>query len=86
MRLTLERDDGRKEVFQDVVDLYLAVRQLEPVTTKGVIERHPRCYGKSYGSNVRELVKELRQGLVELEEHLAHERAAYRQRVEEGAN
>jgi len=70
MKITIEHDDGKTQVFQNVTDAYVCVRQLEPMrsTTKFAILPETRSY--SWGSNMRELVKELTQSLTELQDYL----------------
>ncbi len=78
MKLTIEHDDGRSpEVFQYVTDLYIVVRQKEPVLAwkdKKQVDSVIRTRSFSWGSDVRELVKELQQSLVELQDFLRGQR------------
>lgn len=75
MKITIEHEDGKVEVFQDVLDLYLAVRHIVPFmkstdeTALPIQTIVTRSY--SWGVNMRELLKELRQSTVELEKFLA---------------
>lgn len=72
MKLTLERDDGKTEVFNNITDLYIAFRASKNVFTaeESVMLRVEGTSSYSWGTNVRELVKELQQSLVELQEFL----------------
>ena len=68
MKIIVEHDDGKREVYQDVTDAFLAARQLKPMQGKvGDFVLLPDVRSWSWGSNVRELLKELRQAVVELE-------------------
>ena len=70
-KITIEHEGKKKEVFQDCSDLYIAVRQLKPMMNKKMKQAvMPETRSFSYGDNVRELVKELAQSLVELQEFL----------------
>lgn len=72
MKLTLEKDDGTTEVFQEITDLYVIVRQAEPVyyAAAGPPQSLITIKSFSWGSNIRELVKELQQSLLELQDLL----------------
>lgn len=71
MKITIDLDDGKKQVFQNVTDAYLAVRQLEPMQNKkGKSALLPETRSFSWGANLRELVKEIRQSIVELDDVL----------------
>lgn len=71
MKITIEHDDGKKEVYQYVTDAYLAVRQLEPMQSKqGQPAVLPETRSYSWGANLRELVKEVRQSIFEMEDTL----------------
>lgn len=71
MKITVQHDDGKVEVFQNITDAYLCVRQLDPVKPRdGDIAMLPQTRGYSWGGNVRELVKEITQAIVELQELL----------------
>lgn len=75
MKITIEHDDGKKETFQSVTDAYLAIRQLQPMQEKKKdIALLPETRSYSWGVNLRELVKEVRQSLEELNEILRAER------------
>lgn len=70
MRVTVEYDDGKGIVLQDITDLYVAYRQ-QTLRTDGkqaFVDATMRSH--SWGANVRELVKELQQSLVELQDFL----------------
>ena len=72
MTITVEDDDGKTQVFQHVTDAYLCVRQLEPMQQHNGnrMAMLPETRSFSWGSNVRELVKEIRQSLDELQDFL----------------
>ena len=71
MKIVVELDDEKKEVYQFVTDAYLAVRQLEPMgNKKGKVAVLPETKSYSWGPNIRELTKEVAQSLVELQELL----------------
>ena len=71
MKITFEDDDKKVTVFQNIIDAYLCVRQLEPMKgKKGKMANLPETKSYSWGVNVRELVKEVNQSLVELQEYL----------------
>ena len=75
MKITIEKNDGEIEVHQDITDLYIATRQLVPGIGRDqrLIEMCiPHSY--SWGPNVRELVKEITQSLIELQEYLKEHR------------
>jgi transcriptional regulator with AAA-type ATPase domain len=79
MRIIIEHDDGKRETFQDVTDAFLAARQLRPMQgEEGDLALLPHLQSWSWGNNVRELLKELRQAVVELEDYLRrqHERSS----------
>lgn len=76
MRVIIEKDNGVEEVFQNITDLYIAYRQTELVNRqqdKFAIQRTV-TKSHSWGSNVRELVKEVTQSLVELQDFLREQR------------
>ena len=70
MKITLEDDDKKVTVYQNITDVYFCIRQLEPMKKGAKIAMLPETRSFSFGSNVRELVKELGQSLVELQEYL----------------
>ncbi len=71
MKLEITKDDGTSEVYESVTDYYLSVRQLQPMAkADGEIAFLPETRSYSAGPNVRELVKELQQSIVELQEFL----------------
>jgi hypothetical protein len=75
MRLTIEKDDGTTEVFQNILDLYVVVRREEKVLFEtDKLGLYLKTTSHSYGSNVRELVKEVQQSLVELQDFLREQR------------
>jgi len=66
IHITIERD-GVEEVFQYVTDYCVTVRQLVPDAVKAAEVRSV----SHNGGALREIVKEVREVLVELEEHAA---------------
>lgn len=74
MRVIIEKDTGEKEVFQDVSDIYLAIRQDIWVGKDARAFPTWKVHSFSWGGNVRELVKELQQSLVELQDFLRGQR------------
>jgi hypothetical protein len=71
MKITIEEDDGKETVHQGVTDIYVALRKMEPVMSReGQFSMLPETRSWSIGGNLRELVKELRQSLLELEDTL----------------
>ena len=76
MRVTVEKDNGETEVFQNITDLYIAYRQESKVV--GVADNFvniiSRTRSHSWGSELRELVKEVSQSLVELQDFLRGQR------------
>lgn len=74
MKIVIHHDNKKKETFKDVTDYYLAVRRLEPMMDKKMKQAIlPETRSFSYGNNVRELVKEVSQSLVELQEFLKNQ-------------
>lgn len=75
MKLTIEKDDGTEEVHQNVTDYYLAVRKLEPMMdSSNELALLPETRSFSYGSNLREVAKEVAQSLVEIQDFLRESR------------
>jgi hypothetical protein len=70
MKITIELDDAETLVFQNITDYYIAVRQLEPYSDSKGLYSLPETKSFSRGGNVRELVKELSQSLIELQDFL----------------
>lgn len=71
MIVTIKHDDGKTESFRDVTDCYIAVRQLKPMQDKNAtLAVLPEARSWSWGANLRELLKELRQSVVEIEDVL----------------
>lgn len=71
MQVTIKHDDGKEEVFLNVTDAYLAVRQ--PIAARGSKDEAVSlmtCSGHLWGSSPREVVKEMQQGVVELQDYL----------------
>ena len=70
MKIIIEHDNGTRETFQDVTDAFLAARQYKPMAMReerpGLV-MVPDVRSWSWGANIRELLKELRQSVVELE-------------------
>jgi hypothetical protein len=74
MKITIELDDAETLVFQNITDYYIAVRQLEPYSDSTDVSYLPETKSYSRGGNVRELVKELSQSLIELQDFLKAKR------------
>jgi len=76
MKLTVEKDNGETEVFQNIADLYIAYQQEDTVFVKDIQRFSTRVTVRSHswGANVRELVKEVQQSLVELQDFLRGQR------------
>jgi hypothetical protein len=74
MKITVEKDDGTVQTFDEVTDAYLSLRQAHPMMgDKGMaVELQTRSY--SWGSNLREIAKELAQSLVEIQSILRNGR------------
>ena len=69
MKIIVYHDDGKEEVFQEVTDAYLAVRQHTPMANKkGDMVFLPDTRSYSWGQNLRELIKEIRESISEMEE------------------
>ena len=66
MKVTVEMDDGAVTEYHDVTDFYLALRRNHIVDH--VLTNNTTSW--SCGANVRELVKEVQQSLVELQDFL----------------
>lgn len=76
MKITIEKDDDTTEVFQNISDLYIAFRQRDikyEKESKRLLE-NATVRSFSWGTNVRELIKELQQSLVELQDFLRRTR------------
>jgi hypothetical protein len=68
--------DGEYEAtYRDVTDMYLAVRQAQPYKHEDAVGFEIQTRSYSRGGNVREIVKEIQQSLVELQEHLRRGRS-----------
>jgi len=63
-------------VFSDVEDAYVAVRSPETYRNGDAIANMLTTKSYSYGVDIRELLKELRQSIVELEDHVKEQRNA----------
>lgn len=75
MKVIIEHDDGKKEVFQSITDLYIAYRQESKVVgMKDVMNILYQSRSHSWGPNLRELVKEVQQSLIELQDFLRGQR------------
>ena len=71
MKLTIELDNGKTEIFQDVTDIYLAIRTHKSMGDRNsILHRVPEVRSYSWGSNLRELTKEVQQSLIELQDKL----------------
>lgn len=74
MKLVFTDDSGKETVYQNVTDLYIAVRQEVPMTRDGKMGFALQTTSHSWGAHVRELVKEVQQSLVELQDFLRSQR------------
>jgi cob(I)alamin adenosyltransferase len=75
MKLTIEHDNGKTEVFQDVTDIYLACRTLKSIGTDStLLSGIPEIRSYSWGNLLRELTKEVQQSLIELQDELRKQR------------
>ena len=75
MKLIFIDDSGKETVFQNVTDLYIAVRNQIPMVSKvGSTAMLPETRSYSWGSNLRELTKEVQQSLVELQDAMRSKR------------
>lgn len=81
MKITIEFDDGTTKVFSDVTEAYVSVRLPEMLQKGEDFVTVLQAKSFSWGDDVREIVKEVRQSIVELDEQLALARGAQR-RVE----
>lgn len=71
MKITVEKDDGTKQVFQGVMDYALVVRQWIPVMVQEQPREIPVTASFSHHSGgLRELLKEMRQAEVDLQRAL----------------
>lgn len=71
MKIIVETADKKKIVYQNVTDAYLVVRQAGSFKgLKGDIITGIETKSWSWGSNIRELTKEIRQSLFELQSFL----------------
>jgi len=71
MKITILMDNGTEQIFNDVTDYYFAVRQLNPLMSEDKkIAILPETRSYSHGPNIRELIKELSQSLIELQDFL----------------
>ncbi len=71
MKITIEHDNGKTEVFQHVTDAYLACRTLKSIGHGDALLRGiPEVRSFSWGGNLRELTKEVQQSLIELQDKL----------------
>lgn len=76
MKIVFTDDNDKTTVFQNITDVYFAVRQQVPVANKETaqIAMLPETRSFSWGSNIRELAKEVQQSLVELQDVLRSQR------------
>lgn len=72
MKITVEKDNGEEEVFQNITDLYIAYRQEAKVVglKNNFVNIIAQTRSHSWGSALRELTKEVQQSLVELQDKL----------------
>jgi hypothetical protein len=77
MKLTLTLNDGRTEVFQNVLDAYVVLRQEElKYSEADRVVFSTKIGSHSWGEDIRELVKEVQQSLVELQDFMREQRQA----------
>jgi len=75
MKLTIEYDNGKTEVFQDLTDIYVAYRALKSVGNGDTLLRGvPEIRSFSWGSFLRDITKEVQQSLIELQDELRKQR------------
>jgi len=67
MKITVSREDGSEEVYNDVSDYYLAVRQLHPLGVGDYLAGEYQTRSYSRGVNLRDIAKEIAQSLIELQ-------------------
>lgn len=70
MKITIEFDDNSQQVFNNISDAYMAMRYPEPgmMNSDGDIIQIVNTKSYSWdGGDFREILKELRQSLLELE-------------------
>jgi len=67
VKITVEQDDGKVAVYQNVTDALVVYRSCTPVKPReGAVAFMPETHSASWGNNLRELVKETSQALDEL--------------------
>lgn len=76
MKVIVEREGHPTEVFQNITDLYIAYRQESKVVglKENFVNIIAETRSHSWGSNLRELVKEVQQSLIELQDFLREQR------------
>lgn len=85
MKITVELDDGRVLVYDKVSDAYLSVHQcMLMADDQGRVFEQPVIRSNSWGSNLRELVKEVSQSVIELQDLLREHRNASAKRSDRG--
>ncbi len=68
MKITVEIEEGQTEVYPDVLDFFICVRQSHSVADKERIGFEIRTMGRSHHTGgLRELIKETRQSLIDME-------------------
>lgn len=76
MRITIEKDDGSEQVFQDVTDYAINVRQWIPglrnETPTSILAIRSFSHTSSKGG-LREVIKEMRQSILEMQRLLEKE-------------
>lgn len=71
MKITVLRDDGTEVIFQDVIDAFVSVRQIIPISKfDGALMQTVQNKSESWGANPRETVKEVRQAVYEMQKIL----------------
>lgn len=68
MKITILKDDGEEIVFQEVIDALISVRQIVPISSEdGTLMQSVQCRSQSWGANPREIIKEMRQSIYEMQ-------------------
>jgi len=69
VKITVTKDNGEEDIFDGVSDYYLAVRCPVPLTKDKKIFQEIQTRSYSSGSNLRDIIKELRQSTIELQDY-----------------
>ena len=78
MKVVVTFEDKTEQTFDDVADLFLSLSQFVPVTKPDhtVIGTRVRYHTFSWAGDQRELLKEVRQAVAELEDTVKQQREA----------